>query len=112
MRRVESEIDYLELSIRASNALADAGITTYKQIYGMTRLEIKSLPNIGEKTATEIEDALINPRPCRDMKPQIEKIEDEISTRKKWIRAMKKEVRSIEKLMKLASLRGDVIRSL
>ena len=53
------EIDIFELSIRAGNALKKAGVKTLKQIYSMSRSDIAALPNIGDKTVDEIEQALL-----------------------------------------------------
>ena len=47
-------IDDLELTIRSSNALKNAGITTVEQLVNLDFSELSAIKNAGEKSITEI----------------------------------------------------------
>lgn len=49
-----TEIDALNLSTRAKNALVKSGITTLDQLKALSNEDIDSLPGLGKKTVTEI----------------------------------------------------------
>lgn len=52
------DIDSLNLSSRARNALARSGIRTIKALEGLTYYELLHLQNIGKKTLEEIENKM------------------------------------------------------
>lgn len=52
------DIDSLNLSSRARNSLVKNGIRTVKALEGLTYYELLRLPNMGKKTAEEIEEKM------------------------------------------------------
>ena len=62
--------DSLELSIRASRALAQAGFETVGQLAGLCAHDVVRIKDLGQKSARELVDALVDqvgiPRPNDD----------------------------------------------
>lgn len=54
----EGLVEYLEISLRAHNALKNAGVVTVAQLKNMTDAELLSIPNIGRKTLHEIKSLI------------------------------------------------------
>jgi DNA-directed RNA polymerase alpha subunit len=55
---VEDDLDTINLSNRARNALTKNGITTVQKLHSLSNEDIENIPGLGQKTISEIKTFL------------------------------------------------------